>query len=116
MDQDAGNSTSFCSKIVSPVFQFVWTTSRRSQVISSYGWTPGVVKTRLIVRPFFRNLGVSRESDLPVLCDVSVMRSPSAWSVAATRAPAGVRYCWSVGRTASCWSCLLYTSDAADDL
>ncbi len=34
-DQKSGNSTPRCSKTVSPVFQFVWTTSRRSQVISS---------------------------------------------------------------------------------
>ena len=41
--QNSGNSTPRCSKIVSPVFQFCWTTSRRSQVTSSYGCTPGVV-------------------------------------------------------------------------
>ena len=34
-DQKSGNSTPRCSKIVSPVFQFCWTTSRRSQVTSS---------------------------------------------------------------------------------
>jgi hypothetical protein len=34
-DQKSGNSTPRCSKTVSPVFQLVWTTSRRSQVISS---------------------------------------------------------------------------------
>ena len=34
-DQVEGNSTPFCSKTVSPVFQLVWTTSRRSQVSSS---------------------------------------------------------------------------------
>jgi hypothetical protein len=34
-DQKSGNSTPRCSKIVSPVFQLVWTTSRRSQVTSS---------------------------------------------------------------------------------
>src|SRR5664279_3235096 len=42
-DQKSGNSTPRCSKTVSPLFQFVWTTSRRSQVTSSYGWTPGEV-------------------------------------------------------------------------
>src|SRR6478752_10208769 len=41
---ELGNSTAFCSKTTSPVFQLVWTTSRRSQVTSSYGWTPGVLK------------------------------------------------------------------------
>src|SRR3954451_18412166 len=49
--QKSGNSTPFCSKIVSPVFQLVWTTSRRSHVTSSYGCTPGVVYTRSTVRP-----------------------------------------------------------------
>jgi hypothetical protein len=34
-DQKSGNSTPRCSKIVSPVFQFCWTTSRFSQVTSS---------------------------------------------------------------------------------
>jgi hypothetical protein len=33
--QKSGNSTPFCSKIVSPLFQLVWTTSRRSQVTAS---------------------------------------------------------------------------------
>ncbi len=42
-DQKSGNSTPRCSKTVSPVFQLVWTTSRRSQVTSSYGCTPAVV-------------------------------------------------------------------------
>src|SRR5512144_2152397 len=51
-DQKSGNSTPRCSKTASPVFQFVWTTSRRSQVISSYGCTPSVLKTRSIFRPF----------------------------------------------------------------
>ncbi len=34
-DQKSGNSTPRCSKTFSPVFQLVWTTSRRSQVTSS---------------------------------------------------------------------------------
>ena len=34
-DQKSGNSTPRCSKTVSPVFQLVWTTSRRSHVTSS---------------------------------------------------------------------------------
>src|SRR6476469_2091185 len=50
-DQKSGNSTPRCSKTVSPVFQLVWTTSRRSQVISSYGCTPSVLKTRSIFSP-----------------------------------------------------------------
>ncbi len=49
--QKSGNSTPFCSKTVSPVFQLVWTTSRRSQVISSYGCTPSVLKTRSTLIP-----------------------------------------------------------------
>src|SRR5512139_1364723 len=51
-DQKSGNSTPRCSKTASPVFQFVWTTSRRSQVISSYGCTPSVLKPRSIFSPF----------------------------------------------------------------
>src|SRR5687767_8233025 len=50
-DQKSGNSTPRCSKTVSPVFQLVCTTSRRSQVSSSYGCTPSVLKTRSIVIP-----------------------------------------------------------------
>ena len=34
-DQKSGNSTPRCSKIVSPVFQFCWTTSRFSHTTSS---------------------------------------------------------------------------------
>ena len=34
-DQKSGNSTPRCSKTVSPVFQLVCTTSRRSHVTSS---------------------------------------------------------------------------------
>src|SRR5215210_7329802 len=51
-DQKSGNSTPRCSKTVSPVFQLVWTTSRRSQVISSYGCARSLLKTRSILRPF----------------------------------------------------------------
>src|SRR5919199_6382460 len=48
----AGNSTPRCSKLIEPSRQLVMTTSRRSQVTSSYGCTPAVVKTRLTFRPF----------------------------------------------------------------
>ena len=44
--QKSGNSTPRCSKLIEPSRQFVITTSRRSQVTSSYGWTPAVVHTR----------------------------------------------------------------------
>src|SRR5919112_663461 len=53
-DQKSGNSTPRCSKTDSPVFQFVWTTSRRSQLSSSYGCTPSVLKTRSIFIPRLR--------------------------------------------------------------
>ncbi len=35
IDQKSGNSTPRCSKIVSPVFQFCWTTSRFSHFTAS---------------------------------------------------------------------------------
>src|SRR3954470_13445093 len=50
-DQKSGNSTPRCSKTVSPVLQFVCTTSRRSQVTSSYGCAPLVLNTRSMCRP-----------------------------------------------------------------
>src|SRR5256885_2501993 len=50
-DQKSGNSTPRCSKLTEPSRQFVMTTSRRSQVTSSYGCTPSVVYTRLTRRP-----------------------------------------------------------------
>src|ERR671933_840838 len=50
--QELGNSTPRCSKLIEPSRQLVMTTSRRSQVTSSYGCTPAVVKTRLTFRPF----------------------------------------------------------------
>src|SRR4051812_49964525 len=54
MLHSAGTSTPRCWKLIEPSRQFVCTTSRRSQVTSSYGCTPGVVKTRLTFRPFPR--------------------------------------------------------------
>src|ERR1044071_4688222 len=71
-DQEAGNSTPRCSKTVSPVFQLVWTTSRRSQVSSSYGCTPSVEKTRSIFTPLVDAPLRVRALPLPV----SVMLSP----------------------------------------
>src|SRR5438552_18173919 len=49
--QKSGNSTPRCSKLIEPSRQFVITTSRRSQVTSSYGCTPSVVHTRSTVSP-----------------------------------------------------------------
>src|SRR5437763_5199997 len=49
--QKSGNSTPRCSKFTEPSRQFVITTSRRSQLTSSYGWTPSVVHTRARRRP-----------------------------------------------------------------
>src|SRR5688500_340389 len=46
----SGNSTPVRSYTTSPVFQLVCTTSRRSQVTSSYGCSPDV-KTRSMVSP-----------------------------------------------------------------
>src|SRR3569833_2328995 len=54
MLHSAGNSTPCCSLLFEPSRLLVLTTSRRSQVTSSYGCTPGVVKTRLTFKPFPR--------------------------------------------------------------
>src|SRR5690349_22746767 len=51
MLQKSGYSTPRCSKLIDPSRQFVITTSRRSQVTSSYGCTPDVVYTRAMARP-----------------------------------------------------------------
>ncbi len=76
--QKSGNSTPFCSKMLSPVRQLVWTTSRRSQVTASYGCTPGVVYTRSTVSPLRTSFG---RSALALRCGwpdaVSVMSAPS---------------------------------------
>src|SRR5690606_36095516 len=74
--QKVGNSTPFCSKIVSPVFQFAWATSRRSHSTSSYGCTPGVVKTRWIVRPDRRALGAPPRVVRLLPAEVSVIVFP----------------------------------------
>src|SRR6185437_6272296 len=50
-DQNSGNSTPRCSKLIEPSRQFVMTTSRRSHVTSSYGCTPAVVYTRSTRKP-----------------------------------------------------------------
>ena len=47
---EAGTSTSFCSKTLLPVSELM-PAVRYSQVISSYGWTPGRVQRRSNVRP-----------------------------------------------------------------
>src|SRR5690606_2293001 len=54
IDQAAGNSTPFCSKLTDPSRQLVMTMSRRSHSTSSYGCTPGVVKMRWIFSPLRR--------------------------------------------------------------
>src|SRR5205807_2317940 len=56
-------------------------------VTSSYGWTPGVVKTRLTFRPLV--LGVRRARVPDRRSSVSVMTWSSPWSVARGRAAAG---------------------------
>src|SRR3954447_15238435 len=58
---DSGNSTPRCSKLIEPSRQLVMTTSRRSQDTSSYGWTPSVVHTRAIFKPW-------ATADLPPFC------------------------------------------------
>src|SRR5690348_17223911 len=49
--QKSGNSTPRCSKLTEPSRQLVITTSRRSQVTSSYGCTPSVVQSRSSRKP-----------------------------------------------------------------
>src|SRR5512139_39296 len=70
-DQKSGNSTPRCSKTVSPVFQLVWTTSRRSQVISSYGCTPSVLKILSIFRPA-PVLAAAPPLTVSVMCAISL--------------------------------------------
>src|SRR5687767_4969373 len=50
-DQDLGNSTSRCSKAFPPSLKLGMIASRRSQSISSNGWTPSLEKYRLKERP-----------------------------------------------------------------
>src|ERR1700753_160480 len=50
MDQEVGVSTSFCSKMILPLKSWM-TASRFSQVSSSKGETPGLVKWRSNLRP-----------------------------------------------------------------
>src|SRR4051794_28203565 len=75
MLHSAGNSTPRCSKLIDPSRQLVMTTSRRSQVTSSYGCTPAVVKTRLTFRPLPRlgALPPRREREPARPSSVSVM-------------------------------------------
>src|SRR5437773_2200282 len=81
MLQKSGNSTPRCSKLTDPSRQLVITTSRRSQVTSSYGCTPSVVHTRSIRRPL---LVVAR----PVsLASVSLARASLARLPLASPAP-----------------------------
>src|SRR5579875_4163995 len=50
MDQDEGTSTSFCSKMILPLKSWMMA-SRFSQVSSSKGLTPGLVKWRSNFKP-----------------------------------------------------------------
>ena len=50
-DQVVGNSTPSCSKATEPSWKFVMRASRRSQVTSSYGSMPSVVKWRRMPIP-----------------------------------------------------------------
>src|SRR5215217_2335112 len=83
MLHSAGNSTPRCSKLIEPSRQLVMTTSRRSQTTSSYGCTPAVVKTRLILRPLPRAgaLALRRVRAPAKRSSVSVIvwSSPSSW-------------------------------------
>src|SRR3954447_3328210 len=85
MLHSAGNSTPRCSKLIEPSRQLVMTTSRRSQLTSSYGCTPGVVKTRLTFRPFPRAgaLPPRRARAEVRRSSVSVMSSSSPFGAAA---------------------------------
>src|SRR3954465_10562003 len=72
--QKSGYSTPRCSKLTEPSRQFVMTTSRRSHVTSSYGWTPSVVHTRCSFSPPAAPARVPR--DLPVLMPSPAMLLP----------------------------------------
>src|SRR3712207_4240900 len=83
-----GNSTPRCSKLIEPSRQLVMTTSRRSQVTSSYGCTPAVVKTRLIFRPFPLVVALAARRVRPdKRSSVSVTSSPSMCGPAAGEEP-----------------------------
>src|SRR5262249_22531539 len=75
-DQKSGNSTPFCSKLIEPSRQFVITTSRRSQVTSSYGWTPGVVLMRATVSPLRGRLPLRAAG--PLVVSVMTFLPPAA--------------------------------------
>src|SRR6266536_1409983 len=84
-DQKSGHSTPRCSKFTDPSRQFVMTTSRRSQVTSSYGWTPARVWIRRMVSPLRAPLPPCRDDPLAV----SVMSSPFRDPVDPSRARPG---------------------------
>src|SRR3954469_4920801 len=86
-DQKSGNSTPRCSKLTEPSRQFVMTTSRRSQVTSSYGWTPAVVYTRSSRSPLRRDAlvwagGVAEPLTVSVMRQVltSLLSDNNPWS------------------------------------
>src|SRR5213083_38897 len=84
-DQESGNSTPCCSKLTVPSRQLVMTTSRRSQVTSSYGWTPGVVYSRSTVSPAFPAFALllfPRPDAAPtvsVMLSLFLARAPGGW-------------------------------------
>src|SRR5258708_4505805 len=77
-DQESANSTPRCSKLTEPSRQFVSATSRRSQVTSSYGCTPGVVLIRWMVRPLRDRLPL--RAAVPLVVSVMTFPNPLLFS------------------------------------
>jgi hypothetical protein len=81
-DQVAGNSTPRCSKATVPSRQFVITASRCSHAISSYGWTPSVVKRRSTVRPLRRPTFAVESASLVFAIQVPTSSGPRSGATA----------------------------------
>src|SRR6185436_19343577 len=96
-DQKSGNSTPRCSKFTEPSRQFVITTSRRSQLTSSYGCTPDVVYTRSTRRPLLGNRGVGSDSRPFAGDPVELPLPPVRWKASVMAAGfLSSTMCWSV--------------------
>src|SRR5882762_651190 len=92
-DQDSGNSTPRCSKLIEPSRQLVMTTSRRSHTTSSYGCTPGVVWIRWICIPLPPLAGAFASWETPgagTTCPGFMGAFPLPRAVAAPRGPLAV--------------------------
>src|SRR5438270_9654090 len=88
-DQKDGTSQSRCSNTISP-FSLLMAAVRFSQVTSSKGWTPSVVKRRVTSSPFAAGASGPADSRRPAVADRLAERRPTVAKVGVEGVSPGV--------------------------